>query len=169
MNSNIIRFDVGVPRLRWSQIAISYQDFKIAFLASKTPWDSIGELAAAARAVFVGGSVGEARWHTEPGAFLFRLVPRGDRTTFEILEFEDWKLRRAPRRNPVFRVEVGTRSLASSIWRTLRRLEGRVDAENYEREWGHPYPGGVVKELGAALRAKPGQAGEPETQSSAGG
>jgi hypothetical protein len=153
MKSNLIRFEVGAPRLGWSQVRVTYQDFKLAFLASKTPWDSIGELADAALAILAERKVGEARWHMEPGAFLFRLLPRGDRTALEILEFVDWKLRRAPRDNPVFRVEFETKALASSIWRALRRLEGSVKPEAYENEWRHPFPGPAIKRLGDALRA----------------
>ena len=154
MTSNLLRFEVGTPRLGWAQVAVTYQDFKLAFLASKTPWDSIGALADAAHVMLAEQKVGEVKWHMEPGAFLFRLVPRGDRAVFEILEFVDWKLRRAPRANPVFRVEYGARSLASSIWRSLRRLEGTVNPESYEREWRHPFPAAKIRQLGAALRAK---------------
>jgi hypothetical protein len=153
MKANLIRFEIGAPRLGWAQVNIASGDFQWQFLASKTPWDSIADFAAAAIDV-IGGRSALVKWHIDPGVFLFRFAPNGERTLFEIHEFVDWDLRRPARRGAVFSWEYETRTLASAVWRSLRRLEGTVAKETYAREWARPFPTEVVKQLGAALRQK---------------
>ena len=153
MKISSLRLEVGPPRLGWAEMTVTFEDFRLSVLASNTPWDSIADLAAAAHGHVSRRSVEVVRWHIDPGAFLFRLVPNGERSVFEIFEFADSSMRWPPRPDPIFFVELGTKSLGGSILRCLRRLEGRVSADAYLQEWRHPFPTSAVKQLGDALKA----------------
>jgi hypothetical protein len=161
MKANLIRFEIGAPRVGWTQVSVESGDFHWKFLASYTPWDSIADFANAGNDLISGRSA-QVKWHLEPGVFVFRFHFGGGRSTFEILEFVDRDLRRPPRPDPIPLMEFGTKTLASAVWRSLRRLEGTVDKETYAKEWRGPFPTEAVKQLGAALRQKKSSSENPE-------
>ena len=145
----------------WTQVSVASGDFHWKFLASKSPWDSISDFAAAANEVISGRSA-IVKWHIDPGVFMFRFASNGDRALFEIHEFMDWDLRRPARPGAVFSMEYGTKTLASAVWRSLRRLEGTISKETFAKEWGRPFPSEAVKQLGSALRPKKSSSENPD-------
>ena len=153
MKPNLIRFEIAAPRMGWTQVSVASGDFHWKFPASHTPWDSIADFGTAANDL-MRGRAAQVKWHLDPGVFAFRFHSNADRATFEIHEFTDWDLQRPARRGPVFVSEFGAKTLTSAVWRSLRRLEGTVEREVYQREWRHPFPSEVVKQLGDALRRK---------------
>lgn len=141
-----------MPRVGWSHVGVECGDFTWQFLASNSPWDSIAELADAALGMLAGQPMTQARFHIEPGAFVFRFTRTRTTSRFELLEYMDPRLRRPAHSEPIYIFEASKEAMAGAIWRSLRRLEGSVKADVYQAEWKHPFPAAAVRHLGDAIR-----------------
>lgn len=112
----------------------------------------MAELADAALGVLAGQPMVQARWHIEPGAFVFRFTRHGTTSRFELLEYMDPRLRHPAHSEPIFIFDSDKVAMAGAIWRSLRRLEGSVKPDAYQTEWKRPFPDHAVRRLGEALR-----------------
>jgi hypothetical protein len=160
MKTTRLKFEISVPRVGWSHVGVECGDFTWQFLASNSPWDSIAELADAALGVLAGQPMAQARWHIEPGAFVFRFTRHGTISRFELLEYMDPRLRHPAHSEPIFIFDSDKVAMASAIWRSLRRLEGSVQPDVYQAEWKRPFPDHAVRRLGEAIRDAKKKSGE---------
>jgi hypothetical protein len=144
---------IGPPDHGWVSIQLTVPGVDLRFVASSIPNDSIGDLAQAASALVVGLLDQNVIWNTEPEIYGFSFRGTGQQVQFVIQRFPDAR-RRTPGL-PVAAVNSNAETIARTVWRTLRRLQGTVPAEEYARSWGHPFPNETVERLGAALRRSP--------------
>jgi hypothetical protein len=146
-----LRLDISLPEHGWATISLKIRDVELAFPASYTPCDSIGDLARAAGALVTAGSEQVVTWKSEPVEYEFRFMIAGDRTRLEVRSFAD-RRRTMPGPQPIMAFDGEATAIASVIWRSLRRLEGAIAHDDFAAAWGHPFPHATVERLGQELR-----------------
>ena len=163
-----VRLDIEPPAHGWAIVRLTVPGFELAFTASCTPRDSIGDLARAPAGLASGERERVVAWNTEPVEYDFRFVQMSRRTRLEVHAFPDARRRWRRVEEPLAVAEADTAVFTRTLWRGLRRLQGAVPAEVYAHSWGHPFPAAAVERIGEELRGRPtrqSEEAEPETGS----
>jgi len=147
-----LRLDIDPPELGWATVRMTAPGVAMEFIASYTPRDSITDLARAAAGLAAGDPEQIVVWNTEPVEYEFRFETAAGRTRLEIKRFPDYRRQRRHAIGPAGVVEESSVTIARALWRTLRRLQGIMTADEFAAAWRHSFPVGTVDRLGEQLR-----------------
>lgn len=129
----------GRARHGWLPMTLELEDGEtLAFDLSYLPYDFIGELVAALAGVLDGPGERVARMCEEPTEHEWRFRAfDASAVTFEIVTFHDGRGRKG---EVVARAWGSPRDVVLPLWRGLRELASRAQAEGWHSQWSTPFP-----------------------------
>lgn len=126
------------PENGWMRLRIAHVDAEFSVVASCTPYDSVGDLVHAICQVAKGLDEVVVRWSVEPGEYDLRFLSESDRTSVTVTSFPAHARVKGTGQLD-FQAHGSRLEVCLAFWRALRRLESRITAADFEREWGHPF------------------------------
>jgi hypothetical protein len=126
----IVRIDP--PRGGWTRVTLECGTRSYQFDSSCVPHDSIGDLVAGLLRVVRAEGTCSVTWNEEPVAHVLDITRARDVVTLQLSTRSG-----SPR---TFNFQGSVHSAVRPFWHALRNLQGDQTAEEYLREWRHPFP-----------------------------
>lgn len=149
--SDALHVRMAPPVAGWIDVTIDVTidrtPVTVTFSASHTPWDSIGELAAALLRVAQAQTVAEVFWNEEPDEIRTTFSRRGGMIELRVDAHE--RSRRTARPSTLFTHEARVDEIIEPFVAALNGV--RANAADYESSWGCAFPDDALQRL-LALR-----------------
>ena len=134
------RFTIKLDDLAdgWLTVRLKEGNQEYTFFPSHVPYDSIRELADGLGNLLSGYTQAKTRWNDEPAEHEFLFDKADNELSFRVMLLNETRLGKQP--EEVFATQGTLYGIIRPFWVTLRDLETRYPAEEYQHRWREPFP-----------------------------
>lgn len=147
-----LKVEFDSPENGWTTVKLSAGDSCYQFFPSYIPYDSFSELVDSLLKILDGYSEAVVRWNDEPVEHRFVFTSEADTVTFKVYEVIDSAVTGKTADEKFAFRDFGYKILRP-FWRALRHMQMRQDLNEYEKQWGRPFPVREMFELTGRIKA----------------